>query len=99
MGHADLTNARASLVSHNKYQQISKRSAMGTISVLKTATVESSLPELNYGKAGCQPVSLLAFLQAENLRLKTQLAELQRDTTALGRRGGKTEPVAWRLPM
>jgi chromosome segregation ATPase len=56
---------------------------MGTIAVLRTATVESSLPELNYRKAGCQPVNLLAFLQAENLKLRTQVAELQRDTTAL----------------
>jgi hypothetical protein len=38
---------------------------------------------LNYGKADCQPVSLLAFLEAENLRLRTQIAELQRDTTVL----------------
>jgi hypothetical protein len=56
---------------------------MGTISVLKTTTVDSNLLELNYRKAGCQLVSLLAFLQAENLRLRTQVAELQRDTTAL----------------
>jgi hypothetical protein len=56
---------------------------MGTISVLKTTAVDSSLPELNYGKAGCEPVSLLAFLQAENLRLRTRVAELQRDTAAL----------------
>jgi hypothetical protein len=55
---------------------------MGTIAVLKTATVESSLPELDY-RRGCQPVSLLAFLQAENFRLRNQVAELQRDTTAL----------------
>lgn len=56
---------------------------MGTISVLKTGTAERRLAELNYGKAGCQPVSLLTFLQAENVRLRTQVAELQRDTTAL----------------
>jgi hypothetical protein len=56
---------------------------MGTISVLQTVTVDSSLPESSNGKDGCQPVSLLAFLQAENRRLQTQVAELQRDTTAL----------------
>jgi hypothetical protein len=56
---------------------------MGTISVLKAATVESRVPEMTYGKAGCQPVKLLAFLQAENLRLQSQVAELRRDTSAL----------------
>jgi hypothetical protein len=56
---------------------------MGTISVLKTTTVESGLQESNYGKAGCQPISLLVFLQAENLRLRIQVAELQQDTTKL----------------
>ena len=61
---------------------------MGTISVLKTTAAESSsLAELGYGKAGCQPVNLLAFLQAENLRLRFQAAELRRDTAALRKRG------------
>jgi hypothetical protein len=32
---------------------------------------------------GRPPVSLLAFLQEENLRLRTTVAELQEDTTAL----------------
>jgi hypothetical protein len=66
---------------------------MGKISVLKTATLESSLhvsslqdsslQEPDLGQAGCPPVSLLAFLQAENHRLRTRVAELQQDTTAL----------------
>jgi hypothetical protein len=56
---------------------------MGTISVLKTTTVESGSPELNCPNAGCQPVNLLAFLQAENLRLRIEVSALQRDTTAL----------------
>jgi hypothetical protein len=56
---------------------------MGKVSVLKTAGLESSLQGLDLGEAGCPPVSLLAFLQAENLRLRTMVAELQQDTTAL----------------
>jgi hypothetical protein len=56
---------------------------MDKISVLKTASLESSLHGLDLEKAGCPPVSLLAFLQAENLRLRTRVAELQQDTTAL----------------
>jgi hypothetical protein len=66
---------------------------MGKISVLKTATLESSLQEpdpdmalvhAGLGHAGGRPpVSLLAFLQEENLRLRIRVAELQEDTTAL----------------
>jgi hypothetical protein len=55
---------------------------MGKISVLNTAGLESSLQGLDLGNSGCS-VSLLAFLQAENLRLRTRVAELQEDTTAL----------------
>jgi len=55
---------------------------MSTISVLKTANVESSLQE-SRGRTGCRPISLLAFLQAENRRLQNTVAQLQRDTMAL----------------
>ncbi len=53
---------------------------MGTICVLKTANVESSLQEQ---RSSCRPISLLAFLQAENRRLQNTVAQLQRDTMAL----------------
>lgn len=56
---------------------------MGTISVLKTANVEPGMPEQNHGRTGASAVSLLAFLQAENVRLKKTVAQLKRDTTAL----------------
>ncbi len=56
---------------------------MGTISVLKTANVESSLQEQSRGRSSCHPISLLAFLQAENRRLQNTVAQLQRDTMAL----------------
>lgn len=56
---------------------------MGTISVLNAATTEPDSVELNGAKPGCKPVSLLAFLQAENLRLQNQVVKLQRDTAAL----------------
>jgi len=56
---------------------------MGTVSVLNTVNLASSLPQPDLGKAGRPPVSLLTFLQAENLRLKTRVAELQHAMTAL----------------
>jgi len=56
---------------------------MGTICVLKTANVESSLREQSRGRSSCRPISLLAFLLAENRRLQNMVAELERDTTAL----------------
>jgi hypothetical protein len=56
---------------------------MSTICVLKTANVESSLHEQSRGRSGCRPISLLAFLQAENRRLQNTVAQLQRDTMAL----------------
>jgi hypothetical protein len=56
---------------------------MSTICVLKTANVESGLQDQNHGRSGCRPISLLAFLQAENRRLQNTVAQLQRDTIAL----------------
>ena len=56
---------------------------MSTICVLKTANVESRLQEQIRGRSGCRPISLLAFLQAENRRLQNTVAQLQRDTMAL----------------
>jgi hypothetical protein len=56
---------------------------MSTICVLKTANVESSAQEQSHGRSGCRPISLLAFLQAENRKLKNTVAQLQRDTMAL----------------
>jgi hypothetical protein len=56
---------------------------MGTICVLKTAYVARE-PERDRGRrCGARPVSLLAFLQAENIRLENAVAQLRRDTTAL----------------
>ncbi len=52
---------------------------MGTICVLKTVSVESSLQEPSRGRSSCRPISLLAFLQAENRRLQNTV----RDTMAL----------------
>jgi hypothetical protein len=56
---------------------------MGTICVLKTTNSESSSPERSRGRSGAGPVSLLAFLQAENLRLRNAVAQLERDTMSL----------------
>jgi hypothetical protein len=56
---------------------------MGTISVLKTAKVEPGMSAQDYGRSGASPVSLLAFLQAENVRLRKAVTQLRRDTTAL----------------
>jgi hypothetical protein len=56
---------------------------MSTICVLKTENGESSLQEQGRGRSNCRPISLLAFLQAENQRLQNTVAQLQRDTMAL----------------
>jgi hypothetical protein len=56
---------------------------MSTVSTLNKVDVASGLQQADPGKAGRPPVSMLAFLQAENLRLKTRVAELQHDTTVL----------------
>ncbi len=56
---------------------------MGTICVLKTANVESGLPEQTTERSGGRPISVLAFLQAENRRLQHLVDQLQRDTMAL----------------
>jgi len=56
---------------------------MSTICVLKTANVELSLQEQSRRRSSCRPISLLAFLQAENQRLQNTVAQLQRDTMAL----------------
>jgi hypothetical protein len=56
---------------------------MGTISVLRTANVEPGMPEQDHGRSGAHTVSLLAFLQAENLKLQKAVAQLKRDTAAL----------------
>jgi hypothetical protein len=56
---------------------------MSTICVLKTANVASSLQEQPPRRSDCRPVSLLAFLQAENRKLHDMVAQLERDTMAL----------------
>jgi hypothetical protein len=56
---------------------------MGTVSVLKTVNMASGLRQPDVGNVDQPPVSLLAFLQAQNLRLKTRVTELQCETTAL----------------
>jgi hypothetical protein len=56
---------------------------MSTISVLKIENVESWPQEQNQGKSSSQPVSLLAFLQAENCKLRKTAAQLALDTMAL----------------
>ena len=56
---------------------------MSTICVLKTANVEPRLHEQGHGRSGRRPISLLAFLQAENRRLQSTVAQLQQDRIAL----------------
>ncbi len=56
---------------------------MSTIGVLKTTNVEAGLQEPSHGRSGCRPISLLAFLQAENRRLQNLVAQLEQDTMAL----------------
>ncbi len=56
---------------------------MSAVSVLKIKNVESRQEKKSHGKSSCQPISLLAFLKAENCRLRDIVAQLERDTMAL----------------
>jgi len=55
---------------------------MSAISVLKIKNIESK-PQKNLGKFSSHPISLLAFLQAENCRLRNTVVQLKLDTIAL----------------
>jgi hypothetical protein len=62
--------------------------AMNSVSVLKTGTLNRKTFDLQPHKQddarlGCQPISLLAVLKTENLRLRQAVAELSLDTSAL----------------
>jgi len=56
---------------------------MSLICVLRTPNVKSRLQEESHGRPGRRPINLLAFLQAENLRLQKMAAQLERETMAL----------------
>jgi hypothetical protein len=56
---------------------------MSVIYSLKIKNVESRPQEQNQGKSSSQPISLLAFLQAENCQLRKTVAQLALDTMAL----------------
>jgi len=55
---------------------------MSAISVLKTKNVEPRTQQ-HHGKSECQPISLLAFLEEENCRLRNTVAQLEQYTMAL----------------
>jgi hypothetical protein len=60
--------------------------AMSSICVLRipnAPNVKSRLQEESHGRSTRRPISLLAFLQAENRRLQDMVAELEKDTMAL----------------
>ena len=56
---------------------------MSAISVSESKNVESRPEEQNQGTSSSQPISLLAFLQAENGKLRKTAAQLALDTMAL----------------
>jgi hypothetical protein len=56
---------------------------MSPISVLKIKNVESRQQKEDRATSSCQPISLLAFLRAENCKLRNTIAQLERDTMAL----------------
>jgi hypothetical protein len=61
---------------------------MNSVSVLKTGTLNrKTLDPQSHKQDGaghdCQPISLLAFLKTQNLRLRQAVAELSLDTLAL----------------
>jgi hypothetical protein len=61
---------------------------MNPVSVLRTRTVDSKAPDRkSHGQGSvegkCQPISLLSFLEAENIRLRQAVVELSLHTLAL----------------
>jgi hypothetical protein len=56
---------------------------MSSIFVLRTPNVKSRLQKQSHGRSDSPPISLLAFLQAENRRLQNMVAQLEQDTMAL----------------
>jgi hypothetical protein len=57
--------------------------AMNSVSVLKPRTVGSRAIERGDGESACPPISMLSFLEAENIRLRQAVVALSRDTKAL----------------
>jgi hypothetical protein len=56
---------------------------MSSICVLRTPNVKPRLQKQNHGRSDSHPISLLAFLQAENRRLRSIVDQLEQDTMAL----------------
>jgi hypothetical protein len=56
---------------------------MSSISVLRIPNMKPRLQEQSHGRPGSEPISLLAFLNAENRRLQNIVAQLKRETMAL----------------
>jgi hypothetical protein len=56
---------------------------MSLICVLRSPNVKSRLQQQGHERSDSRPISLLAFLQAENHRLRNMLAQLEQDTMAL----------------
>lgn len=69
---------------------------MNTICVLTTAKAESGLQDHSPGRSCCRPVSLLAFIQAENRKLQNTVAQLQQDIMALREALQKTDDARCR---
>jgi hypothetical protein len=56
---------------------------MTSICVLGTPNLKSRLQKQNHGRSDSHPISLLAYLQAENRRLRNMVAQLEQDTMTL----------------
>jgi hypothetical protein len=56
---------------------------MSSICMLKIPSAKPHLQEQSHGRPGSEPISLLAFLNAENRRLQNLVAQLEQDTMAL----------------
>jgi hypothetical protein len=52
-------------------------------SICRIPNVRPRLEEQSHGRFGSEPISLLAFLKAENRSLQNTVAQLERDIMAL----------------
>ena len=56
---------------------------MSSIAVLRTKKAESRQGENSHAKSGDRPISLLAFLQTENIKLQNSVFQLEIEIMAL----------------
>ncbi len=82
------TLAEAEGVEHTSLRRLAASTAPTTVRPLKTKAADANSSDRQTHKGDCvepgsQPISLLSFLEAENVRLRQAVVELSLDASAL----------------